>query len=222
MQAIASERADELLWLGRYMERVHTTVAEYFVGYDRMIDESLDSHADYCRAMSIPDVYPDKAAFLRDYPFDESNPDSILSNLIRAYDNAVVLRDEIGTETLSYVQLAVYEMRKASVSRAPMIQMLSAMDYIYAFWGCLDDAVQWDEVRSIVKTGRRLERLDLYIRFGRSADELRTECTRLARRIARTPLRYDPADIVRIEGCLSSDPVDRAGAIRLLESLIRG
>ncbi|MEE3395254.1 MAG: hypothetical protein VZQ97_04965, partial [Candidatus Onthomonas sp.] len=33
---------------------------------------------------------------------------SVYSNLIRAYDNAIVLREEIGSLTLSYIQLAVY------------------------------------------------------------------------------------------------------------------
>ena len=35
------------------------------------------------------------------------NPDSIISNLNRAYDNAIVLRESIGSETLSYIQLSL-------------------------------------------------------------------------------------------------------------------
>ena len=40
-----------------------------------------------------------------------------MSNLKRAYDNAVVLREEIGTEALSYIQLAIYAMQKAAKSQ---------------------------------------------------------------------------------------------------------
>ena len=40
---------------------------------------------------------------------------------MRTYDNAVVLREEIGSETLSYIQLAVYEMNRAKESSAPLI-----------------------------------------------------------------------------------------------------
>ena len=43
------------------------------------------------------------------------NPDSIISNLNRAYDNAIVLRESIGSETLSFIQLAIYEMNKAKI-----------------------------------------------------------------------------------------------------------
>ena len=105
MSHITTEKANQLFWLGRYVERVYTTVIEYFKGYDRMIDEAADSYPEFCRRMSIPNVYADKEDFLRNYPFDDSNPDSIISNLIRAYDNAVVLRDDIGSDTLSYIRL---------------------------------------------------------------------------------------------------------------------
>ena len=100
MSNITTEKANELFWLGRYVERVYTTCMEFFKGYDRMIDEQEVSYPDYCRRVSIPNVYADKEDFLRNYPFDDSNPDSIISNLIRAYDNAVVLRDDIGSDTL--------------------------------------------------------------------------------------------------------------------------
>ena len=80
MSNITTEKANELFWLGRYVERVYTTCMEFFKGYDRMIDEREVSYPEYCRRVSIPNVYADKEDFLRSYPFDESNPDSIISN----------------------------------------------------------------------------------------------------------------------------------------------
>ena len=136
MSNITTEKANELFWLGRYVERVYTTCMEFFKGYDRMIDEREVSYPEYCRRVSIPNVYADKEDFLRSYPFDESNPDSIISNLIRAYDNAVVLRDDIGSDTLSYIQLAIYDMRKASLGVAPLIGLQTVVDDLFAFWGC--------------------------------------------------------------------------------------
>ncbi|MGN1187675.1 MAG: alpha-E domain-containing protein, partial [Lachnospiraceae bacterium] len=91
MGIITIEKADRLFWLGRYAERVYTTIKEYFAGYDRMIDESESSYTDFCRRINIPNIYTDKEDFLRSYPFNTENPDSILSNLYRAYDNAVVM-----------------------------------------------------------------------------------------------------------------------------------
>lgn len=220
MSNITTERANELFWLGRYVERVYTTSMEFFRGYDRMIDEQEVSYPEYCRRVSIPNVYRDKDDFLRNYPFDESNPDSIVSNLIRAYDNAVVLRDDIGSDTLSYIQLAIYDMRKASLGVAPLIGLQTVIDDIFAFWGCLDDRVVDYSERSIVKAARRIERIDLYLRFGLPADKISFELNRLQNRIVRTGLSYDQDAIPRLRNMLAQDPVPYSDAIRLIESMV--
>ncbi len=103
MNHITIEKANELFWLGMYVEKVYTTVVEFFKGYNRMIDENHMTYPKYCRRVSIPNVYADKDNFLGRYPFDESDTDSIISNLIRAYDNGVVLKGDIGLDTLSYI-----------------------------------------------------------------------------------------------------------------------
>ena len=220
MSHITTEKANELFWLGRYVERVYTTCMEFFKGYDRMIDEDDVSYPEYCRRMSIPDVYADREDFLRSYPFDDSNPDSIISNLIRAYDNAVVLRDDIGSDTLSYIQLAIYDMRKASLGVAPLIGLQTVIDDLFAFWGCLDDRVVDYGERSIVKAARRIERIDLYLRSGVPADTIAFELRRLQNRIVRTGLKYDETAIPRLTEMLSMDPVPRVEAVELIESMV--
>lgn len=220
MSNITTEKANELFWLGRYVERVYTTSMEFFKGYDRMIDETDVSYPDYCRRVSIPNVYESKEDFLRNYPFDDTNPDSIISNLIRAYDNAVVLRDDIGSDTLSYIQLAIYDMRKAALGDAPLIGLQQVIDDLFAFWGCLDDRVVDYSERSIVKAARRIERIDLYLRFGMPADRILFEVNRLQNRIVRTGLSYDQDAIPRLRNMLSQEKVPYADAIRLVESMV--
>ena len=89
MGIISLEQTDRLYWLGRYTERVYTTLRLYSNSFDTMIDEISDSYRDFCEMIDIPDVYGSKEVFREKYPFDEENPDSILSNLTRAYDNAI-------------------------------------------------------------------------------------------------------------------------------------
>lgn len=132
MGIISVEQADRLYWLGRYTERVYTTLRMFCQSFDVMIDELGDSYREFCKKLDIPDSYGDKAAFLKQYPFDCENPDSIISNLDRAYGNAVVLRESIGSEALSYIQLAVYEMNKASASKAPLIELQHVIDDLLA------------------------------------------------------------------------------------------
>lgn len=179
-----------MLWLGRYSERVYTTLRLYSNSFDTMIDEIADSYAEFCKMVDIPDIYGSKEVFREKYPFDGENPDSILSNLNRAYDNAIVLREEIDSEALSYIQLAIYDMNKARISRAPLIEMQRVIDNILAFWGIVDDSIDSEQVRNIIKTGKRIERIDLYARLGIERKELVREINRLVPRIARSGMEY--------------------------------
>ena len=84
MGIISVDRADRLFWLGRYTERVYTTIRLYADSFDELIDGIADYYVDFCKMIDIPDVYGSKEVFEEKYPFDEMNPDSILSTLVRA------------------------------------------------------------------------------------------------------------------------------------------
>lgn len=219
MGTITVEKANELFWLGRYAERVYTTLREFFIGFDRMI-EAEEAYIEYCKIVDVPNVYESKRDFLEKYPFDTENPDSILSNLYRAYDNALVLRDEIHTETLSYIQLSIYDMKKARVSIAPLIEMQKVIDNLLAFWGSVDDKVDEEKTRSIIKLGRRVERIDLYLRFRMSCDKLKTEKNKLEKRIVRTGLKYDESKLCELSSMIDSGEILLNQAIALIESLV--
>ncbi|MDM8124381.1 alpha-E domain-containing protein [Mediterraneibacter glycyrrhizinilyticus] len=107
MGIISMEKVDHLYWLGRYTERVYTTLRVFFHIYDKMIEQPEGSYAKYCERLNIPNIYTSNRQFAMSYLFGENNPDSLRSNMERAYDNAVVLRDELSTTVLSYVQLAL-------------------------------------------------------------------------------------------------------------------
>ena len=84
MGIISVEQAGHLYWLGRYTERVYTTLRFYSKSFDVMIDETIDSYQKFCASIDIPNIYASKEDFIRRYPFDAENPDSIISNLNRA------------------------------------------------------------------------------------------------------------------------------------------
>lgn len=205
MGIISVEQADRLYWLGRYTERVYTTLRMFCQSFDTMIDEIVDSYSAFCKKIDIPDIYGDKDTFLKVYPFDQENPDSIISNLDRAYDNAVVLRESIGSEALSYVQLAVYEMNKASISKAPLIELQHVIDDLLAFWGIADDQIDSEQIRNIIKAGKRIERIDLYARLGVAGQELMREVHRMIPRVERSGLEYK-ADQLKLLKQLAEEP----------------
>ncbi len=208
MGVISVEQTNRLFWLGRYSERVYTTLRLYSNSFDSMIDKKVYHYEDFCKMIDIPDIYGSKECFKERYPFDETNPDSIFSNLNRAYDNAIVLREEIGSEALSYIQLAIYDMNKAKISRSPLIEMQRVIDNILAFWGIADDIIESEQVRNIVKIGKKIERIDLYARLGMGRRELVREINRMTHRIERSGIRFDPEKAVSLKKLVEAPEID--------------
>ena len=223
MGIISLEQTNRLYWLGRYTERVYTTIRLYSKCYDDMIDDIGDNYADFCAMLEIPNIYADKNDFNKRYPFDEADPNSIYSNLIRAYDNAIVLREEIGSETLSYVQLAIYAINKAKISRAPLLEMQNVEDNLLAFWGIADDFIDDEVIRNIIKAGKRIERIDLYARLKLGPKELKNELKRMEKRLMRSKMNYDGERLERLRALIGAEDqenYDYRGIVQEVEGLV--
>jgi len=219
MGIISLEQADRLYWLGRYSERVYTTLRVYFKGFDNMIDEISESYPEYCRMVDIPNIYEDKDDFMHRYPFDQENPDSIISTLNKAYDNAIVLRESIGSEGLSYIQLAIYAMNRAKESESPLIEMQKVIDNILAFWGIADDQIDSEQIRNIIKSGKRIERVDMYARLGVSRGELVREVYRMIPRVEKSGRAYDTGILNRLKSDVMAENIDYYGIVESVESI---
>jgi len=220
MGIISIEQADRLYWLGRYSERVYTTLRLYSMSFDELIDGIADSYGDFCRSIDIPNIYSSKADFEENYPFNENNPDSIMANLNRAYDNAIELRDVLGSEVISYIQLAIYAMNKAKISKAPLIEMQRVMDNILAFWGIADDDIDSEHARNMIKAGKRIERIDLYGRLHISRKQLRREVNRLVPRLERSGLRYDEDKLMELRNLVIAPEIDYYNVVATVEAII--
>ena len=218
MGIISLTNTEKLFWLGRYSERVYTTIRLFEEHFDRLIDANLTSYEEFCCDLDIPTIYLSGDDFVDRYLFDETDPNSVFSNLTRAYDNAVTLREEIGSEPISYIQLAIYVMKRSRGCQSPMIELQRVVDDILAFWGITDDMIPDENTRNIIKVGKRVERLDLYARLKRPPEDIQREVRRLVGRIDRTNLKYNAKKIARLQE-LAESP---AGQYREIVSLVDG
>ena len=134
MGIISVEKTDHLFWLGRYVERVFTTLNTFFTYYDRMLDTEKEAYKHFCERLSIPDIYENQEDFVQKYLFSKEDGNSVYSSMERAYDNAVVLRDELSSRTLSYIQLALDCMEKHAGSGAFAYDLQPVLDDLFAFW----------------------------------------------------------------------------------------
>ena len=99
MGIISLERIDNLIWLGLYSERIYLTIKEFFSCYDKMLDDP-NLYKEYCYALQIPMIYENPKDFIDRYVCDPTISDSLLSNLFPAYDNCIVLRNEIDEKSV--------------------------------------------------------------------------------------------------------------------------
>lgn len=191
MGAITLSKTNRLYWLGRYVERAYIAIELMEEAYDVSIDGPAFDYVAYCEKLHIPSGYPDVDAFLKGYLFDASNPDSAATALDRAFDNAVVLRETLGSMTLSYVQLAKNVMDGAAVSTAPMLDLQAVRDYLMAFKGCVDDFVHDENSRMNVKVGMTVEHIDMSLRLSYKEEELPVFFERLFSRLRRSKMPRD-------------------------------
>lgn len=200
MGIISVEKADRLFWLGRYTERVLTTLVTFFDFYDEMIDGDGEAYKRFCDKIAIPDVYGSRENFQQKYLFDSKDPNSVISNMERAFDNGVVMRGDLGTYTLAYIQMALDVLKgEGGRADAPVYDLQQVIDYLNAFWGCMDDQVEDEESRNIIKCGKYLERLDLYMRLGYPAKAVEKEFSKFLNRLGRVGLSYkeENLDVLR-------------------------
>lgn len=221
MGVISLEKSQNMYWLGRYTERVFTTLQAYIIYFDKMIDKGEIVYQQFCNALAIPDVYGSQEGFFENYVFDVADPNSVVSSLNRAFDNAVVLRNEISSESLSYIHLAMDRLDAARTSRERLLELLQVLDYLYAFWGSVDDCADSEMCRNLMKIGRYQERLDLYVRLRYSMAETERAYCKLRTRVEKSGLPYRAEQLDCIGQCLTSEGVLQENRQKLLGCLAR-
>lgn len=165
---LSPSKANSLFWLGRYTERVYLELHLLRRCFDQMIDADPEEYGRYLTAIGNQVQYPDLSAMRDGLVHDISNPVSVISSVERCNDNAILLRDEIKSPTLGYIQMPLEFLRqKAAQSDGPDIDELQTLtDWMLAFWGSIEERVYDDRVRTILKIGKLIEHLDMNIRFG--------------------------------------------------------
>lgn len=198
MGIISIKSSDNLFWLGRYVERVFTTLKAFTECYDTMIDIDDEAYISFCARLGIANNYSCRQEFVSSFLFDGNDPASIYSSLLHAYDNAVEMRNVISSDTLSYIQMAVDVMEKSRGSTAPILKVQEVIDWIFAFWGSADDNIESEVSRNILKFGRSIERIDLYTRLDYPAEAVRKEFSIMVNRLYKVGIDCNRGAIDRL------------------------
>lgn len=220
------KQVDCLYWLGRYTERVLSTLKNFMVVFDSQLDSDFD-YASYCQKLDIYNGFEDLSDFCRRYAFDKEYASSIICSIIRAYDNAIMLRDTIGSEAVAYVEMAQRTMMDAEISRTPMLMFQKVIDYIMAFYGTVNDSIIDRNIRNIILCGHGVERLDYFLRLEIHPQRVGFECRRLSQVLPYIDIDVDKLTISKICGELNEDSsvqdrADKEVLVNLVDSFFVG
>ncbi|MGN0617433.1 MAG: alpha-E domain-containing protein [Ruminiclostridium sp.] len=185
MGTITRLSINNLFWLGRYVERVFTTLNSFFKYADSFIEGGQAAYEKYLADINVPDIYKSSEDFFDRYVFDKSDENSIISNLDRALGNGIVLRDEIKTPSLSYLQLAMDRFKSCKGTKKIRYDMLPVRDALYAFWGSIDNNMTNLDALRIIHLGKSVERVDMYLRLGYPEEDTFAQLDNLIKHVSR-------------------------------------
>ncbi len=163
---ISATKANRLYWLGRYECRVYLTLHQLNKCFDEMIDGEPDDYTEFWSKLDATGIYKTNEEFTFGMLYDDTNPCSVLSAQKFAMDNAILLREDIMSETLSYLEMSVALLNKCKQEATVNISHLQpVIDWALAFWGSAEQRLQNHKALDIMMIGRNIENLDMQIRF---------------------------------------------------------
>ena len=163
---ISATKANRLYWLGRYECRVYLTLHQLNKCFDEMIDGEPDEYTEFWSKLDATGIYKTNEEFTFGMLYDDTNPCSVLSAQKFAMDNAILLREDIMSETLSYLEMSVALLKKCKQEATVNISHLQpVIDWALAFWGSAEQRLQNHKALDIMMIGRNIENLDMQIRF---------------------------------------------------------
>lgn len=163
---INANKVNRLFWLGRYVERVYMTLHIMRRVYDKMIDGTPADYESLWRKLDVQDSYTTTGEFALGMMYDEENPGSVLSSLNRAMDNAIMLREDIKSETISYIEMSISLMKKLRSEAEDNITNLQPVtDWMLAFRGSAAQRIGDPRVLAMIAIGQLVEKIDIMLRF---------------------------------------------------------
>lgn len=164
---LSRTKADQLFWLGRYSERVFTTLKAFFKVCDKPQDFFGPALGAFCKSLDIAfGEDEDSEDLISRVLYDKNDPSSVCASMRAAFSNALVLRPELGTDVTSHIELAFTSLKTTKDPDVRLSGHREVADNLLAFWGSVEDSVESSEVKAMLFFGKYVERVELWSRFG--------------------------------------------------------
>ncbi len=176
-----SRVADNLYWMGRYLERAEHTARLAGVNLDLAIDRAPDatewhwSRLFESLQVAAPDCAPDAASIATALTYDISRGESIAAYVSSARENARQVREQVSSEMWEQLNRLYWQVKQAArdvaEAQGPYDSLRSIIDGIYLFKGVMNSTMSRGEGWHYIQLGRFVERasstallLDVHVR----------------------------------------------------------
>lgn len=224
---ISANTANRLYWLGRYTERVYLELHLLRRYYDKMIDGAPEEYHEYYKKLEVDNPYPDDRSYRLGFLYDEKNPCSILSGLKAANDNAILLRENIMSETLSYIQMSLVMLNDNKQKENDNITFIQSItDWLLAFWGSAEERIYNERVRNFMKAGKLIEHIDIQVRFNykyyriREAFDALKACSKVEKGMFDMNLMEQLDELLTPEQYAEMTPEYRSKLLKFINTLV--
>lgn len=198
---ISVVKANSLFWLGRYEERVYITLHLLRKCHDKMIDGELEDYWPIWQKLDTTGAYQTIEEFTFGIMYDDTNPSTVMAAQTKAMDNAILLREDILSETLSYLEMSLALLKECRKKQEKNVICLQpVIDWSLAFWGSAQQRLQNHKALYIMSIGRNVENMDMLLRFDYSYERVALAYDSLKRYCKQMPNIIDED----IEGELNS------------------
>jgi uncharacterized alpha-E superfamily protein len=164
-----SRVADSLYWMSRYLERAERTARLIDVNLALALEGPGDDQTTrwdrVCDALPVrlPEVPPDAGRLAQMLALDPVLPESMLSSVARARDNARQVREQISAEMWEQINRLYWQVKQVAERSSgrrresdDLLRLIS--DGVYMFQGLTDATMSHEEGWHYIQLGRFLER----------------------------------------------------------------
>ncbi|MFI3239257.1 MAG: alpha-E domain-containing protein [Bacteroidales bacterium] len=203
---ITADKANRLYWLGRYTERIYLSLHLLRRYYDKVIDGDINDLKEYyeCLSLEYSDEDLNNERVQLSQLYDPENVCSIISSINYASDNAIMLRRDITSESLSYIQMSQVIIDEcAAINEQNISKLQPITDYMLAFFGSIDERVFDTTIRRYIKVGKLIENLVLHVRFNYTYQRIAEAFELLKEYIKQDAAMYDHVVMQRLNDLIT-------------------
>ena len=170
MILISPQTAENLYWMGRYIQRAETMTRLIIQSFDKILDIDPDEGTRLYAKMGVELIYKTPQEFLQKSIFGLEYA-SLIYTIDNARENAIVTRSHLPNRMFSRINALYLKYQNAKETLPVSIFWLeSTLQELDAIWGNLELSLVEAKEIPFIEFGRITERMDLNIRLYNSME----------------------------------------------------